>query len=316
MISIITPIKNADRWIDDCYRSIQQQSYSNWEWIVVNDHSSDNTATIITEYASRDHRVRPIENDGKGIISALQKALANAKGEYVTRMDADDLMPPKRLEKMFGAMQGAPANTLITGLVKYFDQETVSQGYQMYEEWLNEINLRGNQWSQVYRECVIASPNWLMRKMELDSIGGFSGLSYPEDYDLVFQLYKHNFQIEVIPEITLYWREHPDRTSRNSPNYQQEAFFELKVRRFLAIDYHDGPLIVWGNNVKSRLSMDLLKQHGLVPIQQDLQNYRLIENIKSPQLLIAVYPESTEREKITSYLNSISMIEGRDWWWL
>ena len=295
MISIITPVKNVDRWIDDCYRSIQQQSYSNWEWIVVNDHSSDNTATIINQFASSDHRVRPIENDDKGIISALQKALVNAKGEYITRMDADDLMPPKRLEQMFGAIQDAPANTLITGLVKYFDQEIVSEGYQVYEEWLNEINLRGNQWSQVYRECVIASPNWLMRKMELDSIGGFSGLSYPEDYDLVFQLYKHNFQIEVIPEITLYWREHPDRTSRNSPNYQQEAFFELKVRRFIAIDYHGGPLIVWGNNVKSRLSMDLLKQHGLVPIQQDLQNYRLIEKIDSPQLLIAVYPESTEK---------------------
>ena len=121
-------------------------------------------------------------------------------------------------------------------MVKYFGEKPISEGYLKYENWINEINLTGKQWQQVYRECVIASPNWMVRKSDLDNIGGFNDLIYPEDYHLVFKWYQNRFDIHTIPEVTLYWREHPERTSRNSEYYAQKSFFNLKIHQFIKND--------------------------------------------------------------------------------
>ena len=316
MISIITPCKNADRWIEECYHSIVNQTFKNWEWIVVDDHSDDDSWTVIHNIGQKDPRVKSLINKGSGIIQALETALDQVNGEFITRMDMDDLLPENRLQLMVDKLTKSHERMIITGLVKYFSDQTISPGYQAYEEWLNKINLERSQWKHIYRECIIASPNWMMRTEEMKAIGGFDRLEYPEDYDLVFQWYKHQFKIDVIPETTLHWREHPDRTSRTSDHYQQEAFFKLKIKRFIELDFQNGPLVIWGNNAKSKLTSSLLDESGISPIHQDLMDFKQIENLRSPQLLIAVYPEEKERKEIMAYLKSIGMTLGKNWWWL
>lgn len=316
LISIITPCKNAGNWLRLCYQSIQEQSYSQWEWIVIDDHSSDNSYQLLTDISEEDQRVQIAKNTEQGIIPALTLALELSHGSIITRMDADDLMPPLRLQMMTDQLETAPKNTVVTGLVSYFSDEAVSEGYKNYESWLNEVNLKEQQWPNVYRECVIASPNWMMRTNELRSIGGFADLIYPEDYDLVFKWYQHKFSISSIEQVTLLWREHSLRTSRNSKYYQQKAFFRLKLKKFVELDYHQGPLVIWGNNVKSKLTARILDKLGIAFILQDITEYKMISKLVSPQLLIAVYPDVQQRNEITSYLYSISMKEGLHWWWL
>ena len=316
LVSIITPCKNAAPWLLDCYESIKNQTYSKWEWVVVDDHSDDSTLELLYNIREKDSRIHVHSNSGNGIIPALSKAFAYSTGEYITRMDADDKMPPERLSQMVNLLKKSSKNTVVTGLVKYFSTESVSNGYLEYQNWINQINLSDQQWNQIYRECVIASPNWITRKSDLIDCGGFDELSYPEDYDLVFQWYKNGFTIQTVPGITLHWREHPKRTSRTSENYQQEAFFGLKLKRFIELDYKGRPLIIWGNNIKSKLAQRILKKHKVNVTIQDLQDFKSIESIKDPQLLIAVYPTETERIQIINYLNSINLIEGENWWWL
>lgn len=327
-ISIILPVKNASSFIEKTILSIQSQSFKYWELIVVNDHSIDSTPNLINWFAKNDNRIKYFEHTETGIIPALQRGLKEATGTYITRIDADDLMPPNRLKTMLNAFAGKGERTIITGLVSYFSDDAISDGYIKYEDWLNSVNRKGIQWKNVYRECVVASPNWMIRRNDLQAAGGFDELCYPEDYHLVLRWYQNGFQIHCVPEVTLLWREHPDRTSRTSDNYSQQAFFELKISEFLRYDLKSDALVLWGTNEKGRLTADVLISHSMpfhwmdlraksVPLKgRPVGHYTAIEKLQSPQLLIAVYPEEKERDLIISYLHKQHLKEGEDWWWL
>ncbi len=297
----------------------------------MDDHSTDNSRELISAFADMDARIQLHTNSGKGIISALEKGLAQAQGYFITRMDADDLMPEGRLTLMVENLQNAPPKTIVTGLVQYFSADEVSPGYKQYEAWLNDVGLQNQHWQNIYRECVVASPNWIMRTEELKAIGGFSGLEYPEDYDLVFRWYSNDFTINNLPQTTLLWREHPARTSRNSQNYSQQKFFNLKVKRFLEVDFNPSkPLVLWGTGVKARLTAEILNQNNIDFAWMDLHpekypegingqqilGFKEIEHVPSPQLLLAVYPPKGQLKKMIAYLNQQNLRAGADYWFL
>ncbi len=310
------PVRNAAPFLKECLASIQNQTFTDWELLVVNDHSTDGSEVILTEYCIKDHRIKLLENTGIGIIPALETAFRHATGTLISRMDADDLMPPLRLEKMVGLGETVNKDSIITGLVKYIADSPVSPGYQAYEHWLNSINLAGDQWRNIYRECVIASPNWLIAKEVLERMGGFQSLRYPEDYHLVLKWYQLGLQVHTVPEVTLLWREHPNRTSRTSDHYNQKAFFDIKIREFITHDWNNEMLLLWGNNVKTKLTIQVLKENG-VPYQIiESADYTVTVNFPKSQLLITVFPEESQRKEMISYLHTIDREEGGNFWFL
>lgn len=330
LVSIIMPFKNAVDFIGDCLNSITNQSYANWELIAVNDNSTDAGRTVVQQYAANDDRIRLFENPHSGIISALQFGLNKCHGTFVSRMDADDLMPPNRLLKMVQALACASQKTVVTGLVQYFSAEAVSSGYKKYEHWLNLVQLTQSHRENIYRECVVASPNWIMRREESLAMGGFANLNYPEDYHLAFKWYQHNFHFKVIPEITLLWREHPKRTSRNSEHYQQEAFFKMKIEQFVQNELNGTPLVLWGTGRKGKLSAAYLKAlkidfHWMAVKPQQypkgiyghkVESFKKILELPQKKILLAVYPPERERARLRSFLENENLQEGLDFWFL
>lgn len=315
-VSILMSFRNPGRFFQECLESILSQQMTAWELIAIDDGSTDGSGDVIRALAREDARVKSFVNEGSGILPALSQALSLAQGNLITRMDADDIMPPGRLQGMSQALSSAPKNTVVTGLVAYFSEAPVSEGYQKYEQWINEVNLSGQQWAQVYRECVVASPNWMVRRDELVKIGGFDGLTYPEDYDLVLRWYRHRFQIQTIPEVTLHWREHPDRTSRNSAHYSQKAFFELKIKAMAQHDLRSPNVVLWGKNPKATHTAAILTEQGVPFHWHDLDQYIHIEGLANPQLIVAVYPEATVRKQIVQYLAGLGLQMGQDWWYV
>ena len=329
LISIIMPVYNAERFLHECLESINQQSHTHWELIAVDDFSTDASFKILEEASCFDSRIKVLKSSKKGIIPALSLALKSAKGTFITRMDSDDKMPADRLSVMAETLRNAPPKTLVTGLVKYFSDSEVSEGYQLYERWINENILSQNPWAAVYRECIIASPCWMCKTEELKSIGGFENLNYPEDYDLVFQWYKHGFAIKAINQHLLYWREHPARTSRNSDNYEQEAFFKLKVTRFIENELTGENLVLWGTGVKGRLTAQLLLEKSIRFIWMDLNPekypngisgqtilpFQETENLDKVKLILAVYPPEKEKLKMEKYLKKNGFSEGSNYWY-
>ena len=116
------------------------QSYSNWELLAVNDHSTDDTLEILRRFSTIDPRIRIINNRKNGIIEALKTGYTISKGTLVTRMDADDIMPEVKLERLQQLLTASGKGFVASGLVKYFSDKPLGNGYIKYEQWLNELS--------------------------------------------------------------------------------------------------------------------------------------------------------------------------------
>ena len=191
------PVKNAGKYLDQCVDSIIRQVNSNWELIAIDDGSTDDSLEILESFKRFQDIIYVSENRGEGIIPALQQAFEMSRGEYITRMDADDIMPSNKLELLYNAVKGK-RKTVSTGKVQYISDRKVSEGYRRYEKWLNQVVEEEAFERDIYRECVVASPNWMVHRSCFEKDFAFSDLTYPEDYDMVFNWYQHGYKFEAV----------------------------------------------------------------------------------------------------------------------
>lgn len=321
-ISIIMPAKNAEKWIEETLNSIVGQSFNDWELICIDDHSIDKTFETIRNFSLIDDRIRVLKNEQSGIIPALRLGLNRSSGLYITRMDADDIMPEDRLTILHNQLERSPIKTVVTGKVEYFSQGEVSTGYKKYEQWLNGLIDNDNHWSHIYRECVIASPNWMTRKSDLIKFRIFDEMVYPEDYSMCFQWKNNGFSVIGIDRITLLWREHPERTSRNSETYAQRSFFELKSKWYIN-EFKAQSIAILGAGEKGKLVAKQLilnelqfdwhdlnaEQYNTKVLDQKIQD---ISAINADQLIICVYPEKLS--ELIEFIESIGYQIGINAW--
>lgn len=304
------PMKNAETWVSATLDSIIAQSFECWELIIVNDHSDDDSVGIVDNF--EDERIKLFQSQGSGIIDALKLALSKSEGTYVTRMDSDDIMPDNKIENLY-EIASKSDKIVATGLVKYFGDQPISPGYLAYEMWLNQRCVETDHWQWIYRECVIASANWMTCKNNID----FSSTVYPEDYDLVFDWYKKGLIVESIDEVTHLWREHPQRTSRNSKRYQQKSFFDLKINRFIDLKLKsDQPVFLLGSNQKQKLVADILAQNSINFISVSKENLTTLINENTEQVLICVYPNEEQKREIETFLEKKSLHLGEHYWYV
>lgn len=321
LISILTPFKNTSAFLQECLESIIQQSYSHWELLIVDDHSSDNSYELVNEFAKKDPRIRLLKNKGSGIINALRLAFQHSSGTFITRMDSDDLMHPEKLAIMMNDLQKHGKKHVALGLVKYFSDTGIGEGYAKYESWLNHLTSEGTNYSEIYKECVIPSPCWMLHREDLIACEAFYPNRYPEDYDLAFRFYKN--KIKCIPSNHLlhYWRDYNTRASRTDRNYAENHFLDLKLHYFLELNHKPSrPLVIWGAGHKGKTIAKLLQKRKMQFIwicdnpkkigkhiyDVELFNFEHLKTLKNPQSIITVAnPE--EQKIIKSYFNSIEM---------
>lgn len=263
-VSILIPVFNAEKYLEDCLNSILKQTYVNWEVIAVDDYSTDTSFDLLELFKRKDSRIRIFKNPNeKGILPALNYAAKYIQGNWVTRMDADDLMPEQKIEWL---IKEAQSNVIVTGLVKYFsDKGELGRGYLNYEKWINRILQSPNPWNHLFEECIIPSPAWMMSTQDFEELGGFETGQYPEDYDFCFRLFQAGFKIKVCPKVIHLWRDHPGRSSRNQKEYADQNFFKLKVfyLRALNIVNKNHPILLWGAGKKGKKLAALLKEEKI-----------------------------------------------------
>lgn len=320
MISIIIPFKNTAHYLPECLDSILHQSYEQWEVLAVDDHSDDSSVEVLKNYANQDSRFKVFVNKGSGIIPALQTAYEQSIGDYVTRMDSDDIMQSRRLEIMLDGLKDKGLGYLSVGQVSYFSELGISNGYARYEKWLNQLTAAGKNFSEIYKECVIPSPCWMVHRTDFETCGAFYGDRYPEDYDLTFRFYEHGLQIIPCQDKIHFWRDYDSRTSRTHEHYAQNYFLDIKLHYFLNLDYdHNRPLVVWGAGFKGKTIAKCLieKQIEFVWLcdnpnkidkkiyGHELSHYTQLKALHNPQSIITVANGQAQIE-IRNFLKSLN----------
>ncbi|HLT72344.1 MAG TPA: glycosyltransferase family 2 protein, partial [Cyclobacteriaceae bacterium] len=122
LVSVIMPVYNADIYVELAITSVIKQTYANWELLVVDDGSVDKSNEIIEAYANKDSRIKTFHQPNRGVSSARNLALENARGEYIAFLDADDWLPPDSLRSRIRKFTESPATTFVDGRVDVYNE--------------------------------------------------------------------------------------------------------------------------------------------------------------------------------------------------
>ncbi|MBE9158416.1 glycosyltransferase [Nodosilinea sp. LEGE 06152] len=197
-ISVLMPVYNGKVYLEQSVESILSQTFSSFEFIIIDDCSTDSTYDILLAYAALDSRIKLHKNESNfGIEKTLNIGLAIAQGKYVARQDADDISFENRLEKQFSFLEHTPAVGAIGAAVEIID----SQGQKVGEshpptdhESLKMLFLINN---FMHHSTLMARRDLLMH------IGGYNEqMRRAEDYDLWWRLSCHS-RVENLPEVLL-----------------------------------------------------------------------------------------------------------------
>jgi len=131
VISIITPVYNAEAYIGQCLRSVLDQPFADWEWILVDDGSADRSLEILRGYAERDGRIHVFTQKNQGPAAARNLALDQAKGDYITFLDSDDWMEADALPRIGGAIAERHPDMVMWNFKRYTGNAFKAGGYPM-----------------------------------------------------------------------------------------------------------------------------------------------------------------------------------------
>lgn len=327
LVSILTPFKNTESYLGECLHSILSQSYTHWELIIVDDGSTDNSYDLVNTVANIDNRIKLLKNSGEGIIDALRLAFHHSSGSFITRMDSDDIMAPNKIKVLLSNLLAHGEKHVAVGLVSYFSEYGVGPGYKSYENWLNALTKKGSNYTEIYKECVIPSPCWMVHRSDLEACDAFNTNIYPEDYDLTFRFYKRGYKCIPCNEILHYWRDYQTRTSRTHIHYAQNHFTALKTKYFLEIDFKpSNNLVVWGAGTKGKLIAKILiekaisffwicdnpKKIGKNIYGQNMLPFEILKELTNTQSIITVANKNAQKD-IKTYLNSLHLKPVEDY---
>lgn len=261
LVSVLMPVYNAAATLDETLASLAAQSLDDFEVVAVDDGSDDGSQEILRAWARRDGRVTATAAPHEGLVAALNRGLALCRGDLVARMDADDRAHPRRLERQADLLRREAAVSVAGCLVELFPPERVGIGFGLYVEWLNGLVEHGDIAREIFIESPIVHPSAMVRRGELQAMGGYRDMGWAEDYDLWLRYHAAGRRFAKVPEVLLYWREHETRLTRTDGRYSVENFLRAKAHFLVS-----GPLagrdgyFVWGaGQTGRRLSKHLIR---------------------------------------------------------
>jgi glycosyltransferase involved in cell wall biosynthesis len=203
------PVYNAERYVEEAIESILKQTFKDFELLIMDDGSTDGSLRILKEYAQRDSRIRVLSRANTGIVGALNDLLAEASGELVARMDADDIALPERFDRQVRYMDDHPNCVLLGCRVQLIDPDgdplTVLLTPLDNDTLVDGLLNSGGQ--------LIHHPTTMMRRKVLSDLGGYCPeLRGVEDLDLFLRLSEVG-EIANLAEPLLKYREHARKAS-------------------------------------------------------------------------------------------------------
>lgn len=224
-ISCILPVYNGEQYLKEAITSILEQSYDDFEFIIVNDGSTDLSEEIIQRFANKDHRIRYFKKTNSGLISSLNYALEKCKGEYIARMDADDISFPSRFKLQSDFLDSNPKTCAVGSAVT---EAKIINPFQV-KRYSGRKQCR---FGLLFFNC-LGHPSVMIRRSHLTKLNLRYDEGYPlaEDYKLWCELNKH-YDIDNLNKILLYYRRHPNQVSTKEHRTQVNSHLKIIREQF------------------------------------------------------------------------------------
>ena len=325
LVSVLLPAWNAADTLAVALRSVQRQTLRDWECVVVDDGSTDDTALVAESVAAADSRVRVLRIPHRGLVHALNAGLANCCSAFIARMDADDVMHRERLARQVDALTASQELAAVGCHVRLFPRRPMSPRLREYEAWLNGIRTADDVGRDAFIECPLAHPSLMMRRKMAQL--RYVDRGWPEDYDLVLRALTAGLRIGVVPQRLLAWRDRPDSLCRTNPTYHVTRFTECKAH-YLASGYlaSTRSYVLWGYGDTGRMLRRALASHGKSPshivdvkasrIGQRIHGAPVIPMDELPALrgrrVVVSVARTAPRTEIRVAMSAIGFVEGVD----
>ncbi len=266
LISILMPVRDAEATLAAALESIRRQRGVTWECVAVDDGSQDASRRCLERARDTDPRVRVLAQPPRGIVAALEHGLQHCRGQFVARMDADDLMARDRLRLQAEALERDSGLAAVGCHVRMFPRRQLSPQRRAYESWLNAIRTEADLRREAFVECPLAHPSLMLRRSVLER-HRYRECGWPEDYDLLSRLLESGERLGVVPRRLLSWRDGPSRLSRTSKDYAIESFIACKAHFLARGLLRERPAyVLWGYGATGRSLSRALERHGKRPV--------------------------------------------------
>jgi len=327
------PLRDSETTLAEAINSLRQQTWSHLEIVLVDHNSADSSPAIIKRAASEDARIRSFRHEGT-FVEAANLAWQFARGDFIARMDSDDVAHPERIEKQIQFMISNPGlsacGTLVNIVKRGENRQPVRPdgGYERYEAWVNSVVTYEEILIQRFVDSPIPNPTAMIKRTILNSLGGYQDPLWAEDYDFWLRLLESGHRIAKVDMKLLDWYDSDSRATRNLSRYDLSRFQAAKAHFLerLPMVAQLGVVICGAGPVGKEMAR-LLRATG-VNVQAFFEvNERQIgnrisgipvlgsgdlPNFTSRAVVLGAVGQEGAREQIRSLITDCNFTEGKD----
>jgi glycosyltransferase involved in cell wall biosynthesis len=285
-------VYNGEKYLAEAIESILNQTYKNFEFIIVNDGSSDKSIDIIKEYISKDNRIVLIDRENEGLPYSLNEGISIAKGDYIARMDADDISLPTRFEKQIDFMQKSELD-VCGSYIKLFGK---NKKEYIIKYPLNDEDIR---FSLLFFSC-LAHPTIVFKNKVFDKVKYNVDYKVTQDYQLWCDIVNADFKIGNIPEVLLNYREHEAQASIEKFKRQQDTAHEIALGYGEKLGKEEINLV--NQIIASKKNIGFKELNKLINDVNDYANKKSIQSDLMLYLLKKIYIDSNPKSPLKYFV--------------
>lgn len=322
MISVVLPYYNAETTLESAIKSILSQSYSDLELLLINNNSSDSSQSIALYYQQKDARITLLSESKQGVVFAANLGLEKAKGDYIARMDADDVSHSSRFQNQIDEFRKNVNLSICATQVNYCNAVKTDDGFSHFVDWNNHLLSHSQIYTNRFVEFPVVNPSLMFKRALIADVGLFKEGDFPEDYEWFLRAMELSHKITKIEKPLLDWHDSINRLTRTDARYESEQFFKIKTtylaNHLKTINTHK--VWIWGAGKLGLRRSQLLSGHdieiaGYIDIKhKSLQNFpcvhfEAIELLKQP-FIISYITNRGKRNEVRNFLNTRGYEEG------
>jgi len=326
-ISVVLPFFNAQNTLERAILSIRDQDADHFECLLIDNNSSDGSRDIAEKYLAADPRFRLLSESRQGVMFASNRGARESRGEYLARMDADDVALPERLRLQSEFLDENPAYGAVAGRVVHVGDPENTGGFRRFVEWSNSLCTYSEIYLRRFIEAPIVNPTAMWRRPVMEEHGMYLAGPFPEDYEMWLRWLHGGVRIAKLKEVVLEWHDSENRLTRTDPIYSDRSFYEIKSK-YLALYLKEiNPFFpevgIWGASRISRRRARMLEAYGIrIKLYIDTKKGRQIERDviyyedlppAGSMFVLTYIRQMDNREKIQAFLEERGYVEGKDY---